>query len=192
MKLYIRNMACETCKVYMRDVLTKMHFHPTRVELGEVDITEEIEPEEKVKLNSIIRKVGLELVENNASIIIEKIKRYAFDYVRAEEYPTENFSTYLTQKLKYDYNYLSGLFSDVESYTITHYLTLLKIEYAKELIIFDDISLSKISEKLHYSNVAHFSAQFKKCTGFPPSHFKKVKNKRRLTIHELNEELKKK
>ncbi len=185
MKLYIRNMACESCKVVVKEALTKLKLHPLKVELGEVEVKEQMGEEQKEKLNNIIQKVGLELVENKGGILIEKIKKCAWDYVRSHKAPTLNFSDHLAKQLKYDYTYLSNIFSEIEATTINGYLTALKVEYAKELIMFDDLTLSEVAERLHYSNLAHFSTQFKKATGFPPSHFKTLKEKRRLAVHEL-------
>lgn len=185
MKLYIRNMACESCKVVVKDALIKLNLHPLKVELGEVEVKENLAAEQKKQLNRIINKVGLEIVENKGGILIEKIKKCVLEYIRSSNPPAKNFSDYLSKELEYDYIYLSNLFSDVEATTITNYMTAAKMEYAKELIMFEEHSLSDIADKLHYSNLSHFSAQFKKTTGLPPSHFKKLKEKRRLALHEL-------
>ncbi len=185
MKIFIRNMACESCKVVVKDALVKLKLHPVKVELGEADIKENLKPEQKVKLNNEIRKVGLEIIENKGAALIERIRKCIVEYVNMSKQPTENFSDYLTKKLNYDYNYLSNIFSEVEACTITHYMNNIKMERAKEMILFDELSLTDIAEKLHYSNLSNFSAQFKKATGFPPSHFSKLKLTRRRTIQEL-------
>jgi YesN/AraC family two-component response regulator len=178
-------MACESCKVYVKTAIEKLHLHPVRVELGEVDVKEDLKEEQKKQLNSEIRKVGLEIVENKGGILIEQIKKCIFDYVNEAKQPSVNFSDYLSKTLGYDYNYLSNIFSEIQASTITSYMNSLKMERAKELILFEELSLSEIADKLHYGNLSHFSAQFKKVTGFAPSHFKKLKNKRRKTIQEL-------
>lgn len=178
-------MACESCKVVVKEALEELKLHPIKVELGEVELKEHIKADQKKEFNNIINKVGLELVENNGGILIEKIKKCIREYVYSKTTPTANFSDYLSKKLDYDYIYLSNLFSDIEATTITGYMNGIKMEYAKEMIMFEEHTLSEIAEKLHYSNLSHFSAQFKKTTGLPPSHFKKLKEKRRLAVHEL-------
>lgn len=185
MKLFIRNMACESCKIIVKDALLSLKLSPVKVELGEIHIKETITPEKKQELDGIIKKAGLELVENHGSILIEKMKKCIWEYARSIKRPALNLSDYLASKLKYDYNYLSNLFTTVEATTISHYLSLLRTEYAKEMILFEDLTLAEISKRLHYSYPSHFTAQFKKVTGFTPSHFKALKEKRRLAIHEL-------
>ena len=185
MKLYIRNMACESCKVLVREALTKLKLNPVKVELGEAEIKENIGPEEKSKLNNIIREAGLEVVEQKGGILVEKIKKYVLEYVTAAKHPNMNLSDYLAKKLNYDYNYLSNIFSDTEASTITHFMNSVKMERAKEMIMFEDYTLSEIAEKLNYSNLSHFSTNFKKIAGLPPSHFKRLKEKRRKTIQEI-------
>ncbi len=179
-------MACESCKVVVRGALYKLKLNPVRVELGEAEIKETIGAEKKKELNAIIKKVGLQVVENKGGILIEKIKTAIHAYLNSERPPKLNFSDYLSKELKYDYNYLSTMFSDVESCTISHYLNSVKMERAKEMILFEELTISEIADKLHYSNIAHFSAQFKKSSGLPPSTFKKLKEKRRLTMQEIS------
>ncbi len=186
MKLYIRNMACESCKVIVRDSLEKLKLHPVKVALGEAEIKEEIGEEKKEKLNKMIREAGLEIIESKGSILIEQMRHGIYEYVHSPKPPSVNLSDYLSKKLGYDYNYLSNVFSDVEANTITNYMNSLKVERAKEMLLFEDLTLTEIAEKLHYSNLSHFSAHFKKITGLPPSHFRKLKDKRRKTIQEIN------
>jgi len=185
MKLYIRNMACESCKLVVNDALTKLKLHPVSVELGEVDIKEKIKDGQKQKLNNEIKKAGLEIVESKDGILIEKIRKCIIEYINGVK-PKINFSDYLSKKLKYDYNYLSNMFSEIEARTITHYMNSVKAERIREMIMFEDLTLSQIAEKFHFSNLSNFSAQFKRITGFPPSHFRKIKEKRRRTIQSLS------
>lgn len=185
MKIYIRNMACESCKIVVKEALDKLKLQPVKVELGEAEIKGKIGTEEKNKINGMIRKAGLELVENKGGILIEKIKKCVLEYVDSDKTHQLNFSDYLAKSLDYDYNYLSNVFSEVEVQTIMNYLNAVKIERAKELILFNDLSLTEIAEKLHYSSISHFSAQFKKSTGLKPSAFKKLKEKRRITMQAL-------
>lgn len=186
MKIYIRNMACESCKVVVKEALTKLKLHPVKVELGMAEIKEEIDDEKKEKLDDIINKVGLEIVESKGGILIERIKNHCQAYVVSEKHVKVNISDYLSEKLKKDYNYLSNIFSEVEMSTIVHYINLLKIERAKEMILFEDFNLTEIAEKLNFSNLSAFSTQFKKITGYNPTHYKNLKNKRRKAIQELS------
>lgn len=182
-------MACESCKVVVNTALENLNLHPVKIELGEVEIDEDISQEQKQKLNLIIKKVGLEIIENKGEVLIEKIKKYCQEYCDAEKQIKINISDYLTQKLDLDYNYVSNLFSDVTSSTIINYINKIKMEKAKEMILFQESNFSEIASTLHFSSLSAFSTQFKKTTGFSPSHFKKLKEKRRKAIQELNKEL---
>lgn len=186
MKIYVKNMACLSCKEVVKDALEELNITPVKVELGEIETKEAVSDEEKQQLNSIIKKVGLELLENKKGVLIEKIRKVIVDYVyHSDEKGNINFSDLLSKKLNYSYTYLSNFFSEIEATTIEQYLIALKIEHIKELVLFDEYTLTEIAKKLHYSSVAHLSAQFKKSTGLSPSHFKKLKKKRRLAIQEL-------
>ena len=163
----------------VRSELEKIGLHATTVELGEVEIAGELFAAEQVELTRALAKYGFELMEDKKSKLIEKIKNIIIEMVHyAEEPPVLNFSVYLSEKLDYDYNYLSNLFSEVKGTTIEHYIISHKIERAKELIIYNELTLTEIAYKLHYSNVAHLSNQFKKVTGLTPSFFKQMKHKR--------------
>lgn len=192
MKIYIKNMACESCKVVVKEALEELDLHPLKIELGEADIKEEISAEKKKKLNSIIQKVGLELIESKGGILIEKIKNYCQEYINGDKAEKINLSEYLAAKIDLDYNYISNAFSEVTSNTIINYTNLLKMEKAKEMILFEEYNFSEIAIKLHFSSLSAFSTQFKKITGFSPSHFKNLKEKRRKAIQELNKDLKEK
>lgn len=185
MKIFIRNMACQSCKVVVKEALETLKLDPLRVELGEAEIKGELNDEKKKKLNAIIGKVGLEVVENKGGILIEQIKQYCQQYLNHEDKIKINISDYLAQKLHKDYNYISNLFSDMESCTILHYMNLIKIERAKEMILFEDYNFSEIAEHLNYNNLSAFSAQFKRITGYNPSHYKNLRKKRRLAMQEL-------
>lgn len=185
MKLYIRNMACESCILVVEETLVKLKLHPIKVKLGEAVIKEDITADKKKEFNKLIQKVGLQLIETKSAILIEKIRKCILEYAKSSSSPKGNFSDYISKELDYDYTYLSNLFSEVEGNTISNYMNSLKVERAKEYILFEDMTLTEVAEKLNYSSLAHFSAQFKKLTGFAPSHFQKVKEKRRLTIQEV-------
>ena len=186
MKLLIKNMVSLRCKIIVKDALEKMHLHYTIMELGEVEIVEDLTPVQKEELKLILLKSGLDLLEDKKSILIEKIKNIVVEMIHySDEPPLLNFSAYLSEKLNYDYNYLSNLFSEVKGTTIEHFIISHKIERAKELLIYNELTLTQISEKLHYSNVAHLSNQFKKVTGLTPSFFKKMKHRRLIALENL-------
>ncbi|MBL0135439.1 MAG: helix-turn-helix domain-containing protein [Chitinophagaceae bacterium] len=186
MKIYIKNMACESCKIVVEKALNEMDIFPLKVELGEIETRENISDEEKLKLNNEIKKAGLELLEKKQGILIEKIRQVMVDYVyKSDEKPNIKFSVLLGEELNHSYTYLANFFSEVEATTIEQFIIALKIERIKELILFGEDTFSEIADKLHYSSVAHLSAQFKKVTGLTPTHFKALKDKRRITIQNI-------
>ncbi len=180
MKLLIKNMVSIRCKMIVKAELESLGLHYITVELGEVEITEKLKPDRYKKLKDRLLTYGLELMEDKKSILIEKIKNIIVEMVHYsdDEEPTVNFSEYLSKKLHYEYNYLSNLFSEVKGTTIEQYIIAHKIERVKELLLYDELKLTDIAFKLHYSSVSHLSAQFKKVTGLTPSFFKKMKHKR--------------
>ncbi|MFL5787528.1 MAG: helix-turn-helix domain-containing protein [Flavisolibacter sp.] len=186
MKLLIKNMVSLRCKLIVKSELEKMHLPFTIVELGEVEITMELSTKQQQELKTSLLKFGLELLEDKKSILIEKIKNIIVEMIHyTDEPPILNFSAYLSEKLHYDYNYLSNLFSEVKGITIEHFIISHKIERAKELLIYNELTLTEIAEKLHYSNVSHLSNQFKKVTGLTPTFFKKMKHKRLIALENL-------
>lgn len=179
MKLYIKNMVCIRCKMVVKQELEKLGLHYSNVELGKADIIENISPRQKEEFKIGLEKFGLELLDDKKSILIEKIKKVIIELIHYSDEPLKvNFSDYLGEKLNHNYTYLANLFSEVEGITIEHYIIFHKIEKVKELLVYDELSLTEISYKLHYSSVAHLSNQFKKITGLTPSFFKKVKDHR--------------
>jgi len=185
MKLFIRNMACESCRVVVKEELENLGIQPVKVELGEVEIKQRVLKETLVKFNNAIQKAGLELVKTKEGILIDQVKSLIAEYIANKKRISVNLSDYLSRKLNYDYAYLSSYFSSINATTIEQYTIGLKIERAKEMILLDELTLSQISDKLDYSSVSHLSSQFKKVTGLPASHFKKLRNLRRKTIQEL-------
>ena len=172
-------MACESCKIFVKEALEELDISPIKVELGEIETKEDVSDDEKKKLNIQIRKAGLELVEKKQGVLIEKIRKFIIEYVaKSDNKPNIKFSVLLSEELGHSYAYLSNIFSEVEANTIEQYLIALKIERIKELLLFGDDTLSEIADKLNYSSVAHLSNQFKKITGLSPSHFKELKEKR--------------
>ena len=179
-------MACESCIVVVKNALEELNIIPVKVELGEIETIEDLTDNQKKKLNAIIKKVGLELIEKKQGVLIEKIRKIIIDYVyHSDKKSTTNFSDLLSEKLSYNYTYLASFFSEIEATTIEQYIISLKIERIKELIILEEFSLSQIAHKLNYSSAAHLSSQFKKVTGLTPSHFKNLKEKRRVTIQNI-------
>ena len=186
MKLLIKNMVSLRCKMIVKSELENMHLHFTVVELGEVEITEDLSPEQQQTLKKALLRSGLELMEDKKSILIEKIKNIVVEMIHySDDPPILNFSAYLSEKLKYDYNYLSNLFSEVKGTTIEHFIIAHKIEKVKELLIYNELTLTEIAAKLHYSNVAHLSNKFKKVTGLTPTFFKGMKHKRLIALENL-------
>jgi len=186
MKIYVKNMACESCKLVVKEALEELGLSPVKIDLGEIETKEDVTDDEKKQLNSKIKKVGLELLEKKQGVLIDKIKNVIIDYVyKSDEKPNVKFSVLLSEKLNLSYTYLANFFSEVEATTIEQYMISLKIERIKELIIIEEHTLSEIAYKMHYSSVAHLSSQFKKITGLTPSHFKALKVKRRITIQNI-------
>jgi AraC-like DNA-binding protein len=176
--LLIKNMVSIRCKMLVKAELETLDLHPLVVELGEVKIKENISGEKQQSLKTALYKSGLELMDDKKIILFEKIKNVIIEMIHyADELPQTNFSDYLSQKLNYNYIYLSNLFSEVKGITIEHYIIAHKIERAKELLIYDELTLTEIADKLHYSSVAHLSNQFKKVTGLTASFFKNMNHK---------------
>jgi AraC-like DNA-binding protein len=186
MKLYIKNMVCIRCKMVVKSELTKLHLHYSTVDLGEVEIQEDISPDQIDQLKSGLLKFGLELMDDKKSILIQRIKNIIVELVHYSEEPLIiKFSEYLSQRLNHDYTYLSNLFSEVQGTTIEKFLISHKIERVKELLVYNELNLTEIAYLLHYSSVAHLSSQFKKVTGLTPSYFKKLKQKRRSMLEDV-------
>jgi AraC-like DNA-binding protein len=176
-------MVCIRCKMVVKTELEKLGLHHTMVELGEVSIMEDISTEQLDLLSIALKKSGLELMDDKKSILVEKIKTVIIELVHyTEEQIKVNLSDYLSEKLNYDYTYLANLFSEVKGTTIEQFYLNHKIEKVKELLVYDELNLTEIADKLHYSSVGHLSNQFKKMTGLTPSHFKNLKHKRRNAL----------
>lgn len=179
-------MVCIRCKMLVKSELEKLGLHYISVELGEVEIMENISGEKLNQFDEGLRKSGLELMDDKKSMLIEKIKNCIVELVHySDEQIKVNLSDYLNEKLNHDYTYLANLFSEVQGTTIEKFFIAHKIEKAKELLVYDELNLTEIADKLHYSSVAHLSNQFKKITGLTPSHFKKHKHKRRIALEDV-------
>jgi AraC-like DNA-binding protein len=179
-------MVSNRCKMLVKEELKKLGLVNMIVSLGEIEVMHDLTADQRKKLESALLKSGLELIEDKKAILVEKIKNIIIEMIH---YPNEklkiNYSFFLSEKLNYDYTYLSGLFSDLHGTTIEQFIIHHKIEKVKELIIYDELNLTEIAYKLNYSSVQHLSKQFKKVTGLTPSFFKNLKNKKRQTLDSL-------
>ena len=186
MKLYIKYMVSIRCKLLVKAELKNLGLHFIFVDLGEIEIMEDLTPEQRGQLKTALAVSGLELMDDQKANLIEKIKKVIIEMVHyADELPKIKNSDYLSEKLNYDYTYLANLFSEVAGLTIEHYIIAHKIERVKELLMYDELNLTQISYKMNYSSVAHLSNQFKKVTGLTPSHFKSLKDKRRQSLEDI-------
>jgi AraC-like DNA-binding protein len=186
LKLYIRNMVCIRCKMVVKDELTRLGLKYIAVDLGEVEIMEDISPLQLEQFREALLRSGLELMDDKKSILIQKIKTVIIELVHYSDEPLViNLSAFIAEKLQHDYTYLANLFSEVQGTTIEKFFISHKIERVKELLVYDELTLTEISFKLHYSSVAHLCTQFKKVTGLTPSHFKSLKVKRRSMLEDL-------
>jgi AraC-like DNA-binding protein len=179
-------MVSNRCKLAVKEELTKLGLHFIVVDLGEIDIMEDISQSQRESLKTALLSSGLELMDDKRAVLIEKIKTLITEMVHhSEELPKTNYSDYISEKLDYDYTYLSNIFSEVKGITIQQFIIVHKIERVKELLMYGELNLTEISYKMHYSSVAHLSNQFKKITGLSPSHFKQMKDKRRSPLEEI-------
>jgi len=166
--------------------LEKLNLHYMSIELGMIEIKENITNELKQKLKSNLAESGLELLDDQKSILVDKIKNVIIEMIHySDEIPKANYSDFISKKLNYDYTYLSNLFSEVKGITIQHFIINHKIEKAKELILYDELNFTEIACKLHYSSIAHLSSQFKKVTGHSPSFYKRIGDKRKSNLENL-------
>lgn len=189
LKLYIKYMVSTRCKMVVKEELKKLGLHFIIVDLGEIEIMENISAQQREQLKMELLNSGLELMDDKKAVLIERIKIVITEMVHySEELPKTNYSDYISEKLRYDYTYLSNIFSEVKGITIQQFIIIHKVERIKELIIYDELNITEIAEKMNYSSVAHLSSQFKKVTGLSPSHFKQLKDKRRSPIEEIGEE----
>lgn len=187
MRLYIKNMVCTRCKMAVSNILENAGLHIQHIDLGEVDIEEKkLTKETRQQLQSALEAIGFEIIDDRKSKIIEGIKTSVIDIIHYTDKPINiKYSEYLSNQLHHDYSYLSKLFSEVEGITIEQYIINQKIERVKELLIYDELSLSEVADDMGYSSVAHLSAQFKKVTGMTPTSFKTTNIKGRKTLDNI-------
>lgn len=184
--LFIKNMVCNRCIMVVENELEKLDLDFTNITLGEVTLAKELNPDKRNALEAALIPLGFEVIDDKKSRIIEKIKNSIIDLVHHQDNDTKsNLSDLLSEKLNHDYNYLSNLFSDVEGTTIEKYFIAQKVEKVKELLVYDELSLSEIALRLNYSSVAYLSNQFKKVTGLTPSHFKQIREEKRKPLDKV-------
>jgi len=184
--LFIKNMVCNRCILTVKNILDKNRILFSKVSLGEVELEKKLNEQEIKTLDADLHKVGFELIDTRVNKIIEDIKQAVLEYLNLG-IDSQNFklSGFITNKIAYDYSYLSDLFSSVEGKTIEQYFILQRIEKVKELLVYDQLSLTEISYQTGFSSVHHLSSQFKKVTGLTPSHFKKIGAEKRKALDQL-------
>jgi AraC-like DNA-binding protein len=186
LKLYIKYMVSIRCKLVVKEELKKIGLHHLAINLGEVEIMENITAAQREQFRTALLRSGLELMDDKKAILVEKIKNVIVELIHySDEELKVNFSDHLSEILQYDYTYLSGLFSEIHGTTIEQFIIHHKVERVKELIIYDELNLSEIAYKLHYSSVQHLSKQFKKVTGLSPTFFKHLKQKKRTSLESM-------
>lgn len=183
MDIYIKNMVCNRCILVVSEIFREAGITDASVQMGKVSIPEAISEDKLKAIEKQLNGVGFELINDSKSRLIEQIKKLTIDFVYHQPVDGKvNFSDYLSGQMNLDYNYLSSLFSSVEGTTIEKHLINLKIERVKELLVYDEKTLSEIAWEMGYSSVAHLSGQFKKVTGFTPSYFRQLKEQKRNSI----------
>jgi AraC-like DNA-binding protein len=170
----------------VKSELQKLGLKCIVIDLGMVEIMEDITLEQREQLKVNLLRSGLELLDDKKSILIEKIKGVIIEMIHyQEELPKINYSEYISEKIGNDYTYLANIFSEVKGITIQQFIIIHKIEKVKELLLYDELSLTEIAYQMHYSSVAHLSNQFKKVTGLSPSFFKQIQQKRKQNLENM-------
>jgi AraC-like DNA-binding protein len=185
--LHIKNMVCNRCIKVVQEELTGLGFTIDSINLGEVVLREQLSEQDTDNVRQVLTENGFELIDDKKGWIINRIKTLIIEYIHYDRVKPDfiNLSDFLSREAGYDYSYLSNLFSSVEGQTIEHYLILQKVEKVKELLVYDELTLNEISYQMGYSSVQHLSHQFKKVTGLTPSHFKKIKEKKRNPLDQI-------
>lgn len=184
--LFIKNMVCDRCVLVVAGELKKIGINAQKITLGEVTLEKELTADQKEQLDKALLDLGFEPIDSKKGRIIEKIKTVIINMVHHSDHDEKtNLSDLLSKALHHDYNYLSNLFSEVEGITIEKYFIAQKIEKVKELLVYDELSLSEIALRMHYSSVAYLSNQFKKVTGLTPSHFRQIREEKRKLLDKV-------
>ncbi len=179
-------MVSSRCKMAVKEALRNLGLHFILVDLGEVELMEDISAEQRVQLKMALINSGLELMDDKRAVLMEKIKHAIIDMIQhTDELIKTNFSDYISKKLNHNYTFLANLFSEVQGMTIEQFIIGHKIQLIKELIVYGELNMTEIAWKLNYSSVAHLSTQFKKVTGLSPSHFKQLRNTKQNKIEEI-------
>lgn len=179
-------MVCNRCIMVVRGELEKAGLEIENISLGEVSLEKEPTDQQRKSVEESLVTLGFEIIDDKKSRIIEKIKNIIIELVHHQDNALKsNLSDILSSELHHDYNYLSNLFSEIEGTTIEKYFIAQKVEKVKELLVYDELSLSEIAFRLNYSSVAYLSNQFKKVTGLTPSHFKQVKEDKRKPLDKV-------
>jgi AraC-like DNA-binding protein len=186
MKLYIKYMVSIRCKMIVKSELERMGLSYRTVNLGMVDVDQQLTQQQRIELKAALEKSGLELMDDKKSILVEKVKSLVIEMVHYDdELPTIKKSIYISDKLQYDCTYLANLFSEVTGTTIEQFIIAHKIERIKELILYNELTLTQIAHKMQYSSLAHLSNQFKKVTGLTPKYYKAMKLKKRDPLEDV-------
>lgn len=186
MKLYVQYMVSLRCKMKVEDELENIGIPFRKVELGMIELLQDISTDELKLLKTNLAKSGLLIIDDKRSILVEKIRITIIEMIHhSEDIPKVNNSDFISQKLGYDYTYLSNIFSETLGITIQQFIIIHKIEKVKELLIYDELNVSEIASRMHYSSTAHLSKQFKKITGLTPSYYKQLKQMRSKYLENL-------
>jgi len=184
--LFIKNMVCNRCIMVVQNELNKLGLEIKNIKLGEVTLEKEPNSNERDALEGVLVPLGFQVIDDKKSRIIEKIKNIIIDLVHYQNNEAKtNLSDILSERLNHDYNYISNLFSEVETTTIEKYFIAQRVEKVKELLVYDELSLSEIAYRLNYSSVSYLSNQFKKVTGLTPSHFKQIREDKRKPLDKV-------
>lgn len=185
-KIFIKYMVSLRCKLKVKEELQKLNIRYVLIDLGVVELFEPLSDTQQEQLKKNLLQSGLELLDDHKSVLIERIQNVVVEMIHySEELPKTNYSTYISEKLGYNYTYLSNLFAEVKGITLQNFIILNKIERVKELILYNELNLTEISQILQYSSLAHLSNQFKKITGLTPSYFKHIKKRREVNLENL-------
>ena len=183
--LLIKNMVCPRCVQSVESIFGNLNIPIQKIDLGEVILTKELASSELKNIETELKKVGFELIETRINKIVEDIKKRILEFLDDSERQKTTLSTYITSKIHYDYSYLSDLFSSIEGKSIEQFFIVQRIEKVKELLVYDQLSLTEIAYKTGFSSVHHLSAQFKKVTGLTPTLFKNIGKEKRKSIDSL-------
>ncbi|HRB71876.1 AraC family transcriptional regulator [Flavobacterium sp. WV_118_3] len=186
MKIAVKNMVCQRCVLAVTQILDQMELPYQQVTMGEVILSDSVSEEKRQQFSDALEAIGFEIIDDKRKQLIEKVKTTIINFIHHDQEKTKlTVSEFLSDKVQYDYNYLSSLFSEMEGITIEKYLINQKIEKVKELIVYDELSLKQIADLLGYSSVAYLSNQFKKVTGLTPSHFKNIRDEKRIPLDKV-------